>query len=174
MNSLDVKIQKSFPGESVYKTQKRYNVFSGMTLPSFIKDWLIKKYTNETGQLDTNGLLSFMEKHIPHKKMNIKNRLRTHREEVTILTRFIIENDIRNDTLRFSIPDLGIKTNEGRIPEYVARKNKELKDGEIWGVITMAYCPPQGKEKGVIELIKFKPFKPYVVDLEYFKNARKS
>ena len=174
MNLLDRKIQEFFPGESVNKTPKRYRVFSGINLPSFIKDWLIKKFTDDNGELDTDGLLTFMDKHIPHKKSNIKSRLRTHREEVTILTRFIVENDIRNDVLKFSIPDLGIKTNEGRIPEYVAKKYKELKDGEIWGVITMAYCPPQGKEKGVVELIKFKPFKPYHVDLEYYKNARKS
>lgn len=174
MNSLDRKIQQSFPGESVNKTPRRYRVFAGINLPSFIKDWLIKKFTYDNGDLDTEGLLSFIDKHIPHKKSNIKSKLRTHREEVNILTRFIVENDIRNDVLRFSIPDLGIKTNEGRIPEYVAKKYKELKDGEIWGVITMAYCPPQGKEKGVVELIKFKPFQPYHVDLEYFKNARKS
>ena len=173
MNNLDRKIQEYFPGESVYKIPSRYSVFSGKTLPSFIKDWLIKKYTDGNGELDKESLLSFMAKHIPQKKSNIRNRLRTHREEVTILTRFLVENDIRNDRLHFSIPDLGIKLNEGRIPEYVAKKYKELKDGEIWGVITLIYISPQGKEKGYIELIKFKPFKPYNVDLEFFKDVRK-
>jgi len=173
LNNLDKKIKQYFSGESVYKIPSRYNVFSGKTLPSFIKDWLIKRYTDSNGNLDSESLISFMNEHIPHKKSFIKNRLRTHREEITILTRFIVENDIRNDILKFSIPNLGIKPSEGRIPDYVAKKNKDLKDGEIWGVITLAYIPPQGKEKGVIELIKFKPFKPYKVDFAYFKNARK-
>ena len=173
MNELDTKIRSIFPGESINKIQSRYNVFSGKTLPSFIKDWLIKKYTYSDGNLDSEGLLSFMAQHIPNKGGAIKNRLRTHREEVTILSRFIIENDIRNDILRFSIPDLGIKPNEGRIPEHVGKKNKDLKDGEMWGVITLIYIPPQDGEKGVVELTKYKPFKPYNVDIEYFKEARK-
>lgn len=173
MENLDIKIRQAFPDESVYKVPKRYSVFAGKNLPSFIKDWLIKKYTDEFGELDSIGLLNFLDKHIPQKDSAIKTRLRTNREEITILTRFIVETDIQNDKLKFSIPDLGIKSNEGRIPDYIAKKNPELKDGEIWGVISLAYIPPEGKEKGVIELVNFKPFKPYKVDLEYYKQARK-
>ncbi len=173
MNPLDEKIRTNFPDESVYKIPERYSVFSGKNLPSFIKDWSIRKYTDEEGNLDSHGLLVFLEKHIPHKESDIKNRIRTHGEEVTILTRFIVEIDILHNALKFSIPDLGIKANEGRIPDYVARRYKELREGEIWGVITLAYIPPEGKDKGAIELVEFKPFKPYDVDLEYFRNARK-
>jgi len=172
MNKLDIKIKQTFPDESVYKIPKRYSIFNGKNLPSFIKDWLIKKYTDDLGELDTNGLLNFLDKHIPQKDSAIKNRLRTHGEEITILTRFIVEEDIQNNKLRFSIPDLGIKSNEGKIPDYIAKKNSELKDGEIWGVISLAYIPPEGKEKGIIELVNFKPFKPYKVDLEYYKQTR--
>lgn len=173
MNNLDIKIKQVFPEESVYKIPKRYNIFSGKNLPSFIKDWLIKKFTDDYGELDSDGLLRFLERHIPQKDSAIKNRLRTHREEVTILTRFIVENDIQHDKLKFAIPDLGIKSSEGRIPDYIAKKNPDLKDGEIWGVITLTYIPPEGKEKGIIELVNYKPFKPYTVDSEYFKSARK-
>jgi len=173
MENLDIKIKQVFPEESVYKIPKRYNIFNGKSLPSFIKDWLIKKFTDDFGELDSDGLLRFLERHIPQKNSAIKSRLRTHREEVTILTRFIVENDIQHDRLKFAIPDLGIKSNEGRIPDYIAKKNPDLKDGEIWGVITLAYIPPEGKEKGIIELVNYKPFKPYTVDSEYFKTARK-
>lgn len=174
MSQLDEKIRQVFPDESVYKIPERYSIFSGRTLPSFIKDWLIRKFTDEHGNLDTHGLLSFLEEHIPHKDSDIKNRLRTHQEEITILTRFIVETDIVRNVLRFSIPDLGIKNNEGRIPDYIAKRFKEhLREGEIWGVISLAYIPPDGKQTGAVELVNFKPFKPYEVDLEYFRNARK-
>jgi len=173
MDNLDIKIKQVFAEESVYKVPKRYTIFNGKNLPSFIKDWLIKKFTDDSGELDSESLLSFLERHIPQKNSAIKNRLRTHREEITILTRFIVENDIQHDKLKFSIPDLEIKSNEGRIPDYVAKKNPDLKDGEIWGVITLVYIPPEEKEKGTIELVNYKPFKPYSVDLEYFKSARK-
>ena len=174
MNKTELKIKQNFPEESLYKSKDRYNVFSGKILPSFIKDWLIKKFTDSNDNLDSSALINFMEKHIPLQKNNIKSQLRTHREEMTILTRFIVENDIRNNILKFSIPDLGIKSNEGRIPDYIAKKYPEIKDGEVWGVITLVYIPPIDKEKGIIELIKFTPFKPYNVDLDYYRNARKS
>jgi ATP-dependent Lon protease len=113
--------------------------FAGKNLPSFIKDFLIKRYTDNYGKLDRNGVLKFLEDHIPSKDNNLKNRLRTHREEVTVLARLIVETDLKNDRLLFSIPDLGIKPSEGRIPDHIAKKNKELKDGELWGVITLIY-----------------------------------
>lgn len=172
MNTLDEKIKKAFPDESVIKIPQNYSVFAGKNLPSFIKDFLIKRYTDSYGNLDRNGILKFLDDHIPNKDNNIKNRLRTHREEVTVLTRLIIETDLKNNKLLFSIPDLGIKLNEGRIPDHVAKKHKELKDGELWGVITLIYQPPLDKEKGYVELVNYKPFKPYKVDLDYFKAAR--
>jgi ATP-dependent Lon protease len=173
LNTLDEKIKAAFPVESVYKTAERYRAFSGKSLPSFIKDWLIKKYSDEYGALDKDGLSSFMDNHIPQEDSAIKNRLRTHREQVKLLTRFIVETDIKNDKLKFSIPDLGIKSSEGRIPDYISKKHKELKDGEMWGVITLSYIPPCDSEPGVIELVEFKPFKPYTVDIEYYRDARK-
>jgi ATP-dependent Lon protease len=173
LNTLDEKIRQSFPDESVIKIPENYSVFAGKNLPSFIKDFLIKRYTDSYGILDRNGVLKFLEDHIPSKENDLKNRLRTHREEITVLTRFIIETDLKNDKLLFSIPDLGIKSSEGRIPDHVAKKNKELKDGELWGVITLVYQPPMDREKGYVELINYKAFKPYKVDLEYFREARK-
>ena len=173
MKTLEEKIKYNFPDESVHKDPQNYSVFAGTNLPSFIKDYLIKRYTDDFGYLDREGILRFLEHHIPNKDNDIKNKLRTHREEVTILTRFIVETDLKNDKLLFSIPDLGIKSSEGRIPDHIARKHSELKDGELWGVVTLIYQPPLGKEKGFVELINYKAFKPYRVDLDYYKNARK-
>lgn len=174
MTTLDEKIKDTFPDESVYKMPERYSVFSGKNLPSFIKDWLIKKYTdNDDGNLDTHGIKSFLDDHIPQKDSRIKGRLTNDNEEVVILSRIIVEPDIRAGVLRFSIPDIGIKLNEGVIPSYIAKKHPELKGGELWGVVKLAYRPPDGKEKGVVELVEYKPFKPYAVDLDYYKNIRK-
>jgi len=173
LSTFDEKIKQAFPDESVIKIPQNYSVFAGKNLPSFIKDFLIKRYTDSYGNLDRNGVLKFLEDHIPSKDNDLKNRLRTHREEVTVLTRFIVETDLKNDKLLFSIPDLSIKSSEGRIPDHVAKKNKELKDGELWGVVTLIYQPPEGKEKGYVELVNYKAFKPYKVDLDYFRSARK-
>lgn len=173
MKTLDEKITNAFPEESVIKIPQNYSVFAGKNLPSFIKDYLVKRYTDKSGILDKRSILKFLEDHIPSKDNDLKNRLRTHREDVKVLTRFIVETDLKNDRLLFSVPDLGIKSNEGRIPDHIAKKNKELKDGELWGVITLVYQPPADREKGYIELVEYKAFKPYRVDLDYYREARK-
>ncbi len=172
MNELDKKIRDTFIDESVYKISERYSVFSGKNLPSFIKDWLIKKFTDSDGTLDKNGLLNFMDEHLPQKDNKIKGRLINDGDDITVLARLIVEPDVKSGILRFAIPDMGIKLNEGKIPSYIAKKYNSLKGGEVWGVVKLVYTPPQGKDKGIIEITDFKPFKPYDVDIEYFRNAK--
>jgi len=147
--------------------------FSGQNLPSFVKDWLIKRYTDENGELDVQGLKSFLSNHIAHKGSKIKGILINDLKEITLLARIIVEPDIKSGILRFSIPDIGIKLNEGRIPQYIARKYPELKGGEVWGVVKLVYIPPEGIQRGMIEIVDYKPFKPYEVDIEYFRENRR-
>jgi len=173
MKELDKKIREIFMDESVNKIPERYHVFSGKNLPSFIKDWVTKKFTDSDGILDKEGLLKFLDAHIPQKNSKIKGRLINDGEEVNILARLIVEPDVKTGILKFSIPDMGIKLNEGRVPSYIAKKYPELKGGEVWGVVRLAYTPPQGREKGIIEFTDYKPFKPYEVDIEYFRDNRK-
>lgn len=168
----DRKIQEIFKEETVLKTPKNYGVFSGQNLPSFVKDWLIKRYTYENGELDIQGLKSFLNNHIARKGSKIKGTLMDS-QEITLLARIIVEPDIKSNVLRFSIPDIGIKLNEGSIPQYVARKHPELKGGEVWGVVKLVYMPPEGTQRGIIEIADYKPFKPYEVDIEYFRENRK-
>lgn len=173
METIGTKIRTVFSDLAVCKNKNNYNVFSGRNLPSFVKDFLIKKHIDEQGNVDKNAILKFLDTHLPKSGSDILKSLQTKQETVTILTRFIVVTDLNQDKMRFAIPDLGIKSSNGIIPKYIASKHEELKDGEIWGVVTLCYAPPMGKEKGYVEMIKFNPFKPYTVDLEYFKSCRK-
>lgn len=173
MDALDKKILKVFPEESVYKNSRKYNIFSGYTLPSFVKDWLVKKFTDENGDLDDDSLKIFLNEHIAHKESNLKGHLINDYSEITILARIIIVPDIKSGILRFAIPDVGIKSNEGQIPQHIAKKYPELKGGEVWGVVKLFYSPPDLKQKGRIEIADYKSFKPYEVDLDYFITKRR-
>lgn len=173
MTELDNKIHDIFPEESIYKTPTRYNMFAGVNLPSYIKDWLIKRYSDEKENVDKEALFAFLEKHIPTKDSDIKSRLMKG-ETIQILVRIIVESDLKSGLFKFSIPDIGIKSNEGRISDYVMRSQKgNLKEGENWGIVTLEYVQPEGREKGYADLVKFKPFKPYSPDLDYYCEARK-
>lgn len=120
MTELDQKIRDIFPEESIYKTATHYNMFNGINIPSFIKDWLIKRYSDENENVDKQALFSFLDKHIPSKDSDIKSRLMKG-ETIQILARIIVESDLKTGLFKFSIPDIGIKSNEGRINDYVMR-----------------------------------------------------
>ncbi|WP_288579392.1 BREX system Lon protease-like protein BrxL [uncultured Methanobrevibacter sp.] len=172
VHSLDEKIKTIFPEESVLKNSDKYSVFSGFSIPSFVKDWLIKMFTDENDELDENGLKKFITNNLANNQKHVKGTLITDNKEVTLLARIVVEPDIKTGKLRFSVPDAGLKMNECEIPDYVVRDNPELKGGEVWGIITLDYLIPSGKEKGVILLEKFKSFKPYSVDVDYFASKR--
>ena len=133
----------------MHKTPDRYSLFSGVNVPSFIKDWLIKKFSTEE-EIDTEGLYSFIQRHIPTKDSNIRSKL-LNGDIVQILARIIFESDIKSGEYRFQIPDIGIKSGEGKVSPYLARQEGLLKEGENWGVVTMQYVAPEGKEKGYAE-----------------------
>lgn len=173
MKEISNKIKQVFPDLSVLKNPDNYSVFNGRNLPSFVKDYLIKKFVNTEGELDNIGITRFLNEHIPAKGSDVKSMLRTDRITLNLLTRFTVTTDIKKNKLRFSIPDLGIAGNDGLIPDYVAEQNKdEFRDGEKWGVIKLVYQPPMGKEPGYVELAGYKPFRPYRVDLDYFRECR--
>jgi ATP-dependent Lon protease len=173
MTDLDIKIRDIFSEESIFKDPNKYNIFAGVNLPSFIKDWLIKRYTDETERIDIKSLFIFLEKHIPKKDSDIKSRL-IKGESIKILARIVLESDLKTGLFKFSIPDIGIKSNEGRVSLFVMTSQKGIiKEGENWGILTLDYVQPEGKEKGYAELVDFKPFKPYNPDYDYYCEARK-
>lgn len=173
MTELDKKIRDIFPEESIYKTPTRYNMFAGVNIPSFIRDWLIKRYSNEQENVDKEALFAFLERHIPVKDSDIKSRL-IKGETIQILVRVIVESDLKTGLFKFSIPDIGIKSSEGRVNEYVMRSTQSMvREGENWGIVTLEYVRPENGDKGYAELVKFKPFKPYAPNVEYYCEARK-
>ena len=173
MNKIGQKIKQVFPDIAILKDQDNYSVFNGRNLPSFVKDFLIRKHIDSDGNLNKEAIFAFLDKHIPDDNNVVKNRL-LRQEQVQLLTRFIIESDIKGSKVRFAIPDAGIKSNEAVIPDYVVNQHKDdLIDGEKWGVIKLIYIPKAGKENGYIELADYKPFRPYKVDLQYFRDCRK-
>lgn len=170
------KIRQRFSSVAIYKDPASTNsLFAGRNLPSFVKDFILKKYINTDGSVRREELTAFLDKVIPHKQETVKERLNAG-EEVKVLTRFIIYIDLVRGVRRFSIPDLGIKLNEGQIPEYVYRKHQgELVDGEKWGIIKLTVLPDDDGKKNHVEMVEYTPFKPYrSVDVDFFREARKA
>ena len=176
LTPLEKKIAEIFTEESVYKDDKVRAIFSGVNLPSFIKDWLLKRYFDlENGKVDKEGILAFLDKYIPQGKKRgeqiVGYLISNPGETIKLLTRVLVEPDIKSGKIKFTLPDLGsVKGWRAFIPKYLAREYNELKGGETWGVITLTFV--KEKKDGYIEMVDFKPFKPYEVDLDYYISAR--
>ncbi len=174
MTQLDEKIKDIFVEESVYKDDRVRAIFSGWNIPSFIKDWLINRYTDKmSGKIDKEGILEFLERYMPWR--GLKGELVNHPyRSYKVLARIITEPDVKKGIIRFHIPDLGIKPEEGIVSSKLLsnREGKHLSMGEFWGVCELTYVKEVDKP-GYIELSNFKPFKPYKVNLDYYVEARK-
>ena len=169
------KIRQHFTAMSIYKDPASTNsLFAGRNLPAFVKDYLLKRFLNtQTGDIDRLGLTAFLDKVIPAKQGSVKDRLQSG-EEVTLLARFIVYIDIVKNERQFAIPDYGIKQREGLIPDYVYSRNPgEFVEGEKWGIIKLCLLPDLDGRKNHIQMVEFKPFKPYSsVDVNYFAEVR--
>lgn len=174
--ALSNKIREQFSAMAIYKDPtSTSSLFAGRNLPSFVKDFLLKRYISPDGSVDREKLTAFLDAVIPTNQSSVKDRLDCG-EELTLLTRFIVYIDLVRGIRRFSIPDMGIKQNEGQIPEYVYKAHMgELVDGEKWGIIKLALLPDDDGKKNHVEMVDYKPFKPYKsVDIGYLINARES
>ena len=100
MTNLDKKVLNIFTDECIYKSPSIYSCFGGYNIPSFIKDWLLKRYSASVGKPDINKIKEFLQKHIPSKDDDIKNRL-LQNERVKVLVRVLVEVDIKTNIYKF-------------------------------------------------------------------------
>lgn len=174
-DEISQKIRQHFSAMSIYKDPaSTSSLFAGRNLPAFVKDFLLKRYLNiQTGEVDKMALTQFLDKVIPTKQGSVKDRLQNG-EEVTLLARFVVYIDIVKNERQFAIPDYGIKQREGLIPEYVYSRNPgEFVEGEKWGIIKLCLLPDDDGKKKHIQMVDYKPFKPYSsVDISYLAEAR--
>jgi len=169
------KIRQLFVKMCIYKDPTSTNsLFAGRNLPSFVKDFLLRRYLDfETGAIDHAQLTQFLNQVIPAQQGSVKDRLQGG-EEVTLLARFVVYINIVKNERQFAIPDYGIKQNEGIIPPHIYEKYKgEFVDGEKWGIIKLCMLPDDDGKRNHIQIVGYKPFKPYTVDVNYFAEVRR-
>jgi ATP-dependent Lon protease len=172
------KLKECFDEMVVYKDLKKSNFFSALSLPSFLRDWLLKKFEDKDGNFDIEEVSNFIHEYLPKKDewISIKNRIIVENERVKFLTKISVDINIKNQEITFSLPDFGL-TNKETIIEpdvWYGCKDELVKGKETWGVIELGYRLPDEERKlpGRIKLTSFTDFCPYSIDLDYYKEAR--
>lgn len=183
------KLRNCFDEMVVYKDLKKSNFFSALSLPSFMRDWLLKRFENGDGRFDSEELAQFVRVYLPRKDdwTAIKNRIVIESERVKFLAKVSVDIDIKTGEVSFLLPDFGLASKDTIIEDMIWRDCKQDLVGgrETWGIVELGYRPPEdgsigfgggkgkGGDRGKIKLTAFKTFCPYTIDVEYYKEARK-
>ena len=179
---MERKLKNFFADMVVYKDMKHNNFFSALSLPSFMRDWLLTRHEDEDGKFDAAEISEFVRRFIPRKDAwkTIKSRIVMDSEHVRLLAKISIDIDVASGAASFSLPDFGLQSKETMIDDVTwSRYKNDLVNGrEVWGMIELGYRPPnyevRPKIPGKIRLLKFQNFCPYTIDLDFYKDARKN
>ena len=190
---LHDKLRDCFDEMVVYKDLQKTNFFSALSLPAFMRDWLLKKFEDEDGEFDKDELLRFVKKFIPRKDdwTAIMNRIIVENEKVKFLAKVSINIDIKTGEVSFALPDFGLGFKDTIIESHVwdVCKDDLVKGKDVWGMVELGYRSPddfdfefeyekktskaKNSKAGKITLVSFKNFCPYRIDLDQYKDARK-
>jgi ATP-dependent Lon protease len=174
------KLKNCFDEMVVFKDLKTSNFFSALSLPSFMRDWLLRRFENESGMFCEDELVSFIREYIPRKDdwRSIKNRIIKENDRVKILAKISVDIDIRTSEVSFALADFGLTAKETIIEDIVweSCKHDLVKGRESWGMLELGYRPPNDsvtpKQPGKIRLVSFKNFCPYSIEPDYYKDIR--
>ena len=93
---MDEKLRNVFETMVVFKDLKHSNFFSALSLPSFMRDWLLKRFADGEGNFDMDKMTQFIKRNIPRKEdwNAIKSRIVKDNEHVRLLAKISADIDI--------------------------------------------------------------------------------
>ena len=173
------KVKEIFADMVVLKNPERAEFFKNLSLPSYMRDWLVMKFSDEEGEIDYDSILRYVRQYIPNREDYEQFKYdMVNGETVRFLARVRVSVDIKSGKTMFELPDFGgTKAGAfGEVTNEVVNRWKEtlLKESENWGIIELVWGKDfsSNRAKGMVKLIEYNPFCPYTVDLDYYKNAR--
>lgn len=182
MNTTEAKLRKAFPDMSVYKSAKRAKQFAALSLPSYLRDWLVMRFADSDGQVDMGQLHGYVRQAIPRRDdwEPLKSRMVTLGESIRFLAKVRVEIDVSTGEGLFGLPDFGFPRSRFEAvvtPPLLRDKRDDLlrTAGEAWGAIELEWRVESvggGPEQGHLFMTDFRPFRPYRVETEFFQQAR--
>ncbi len=181
-NPNENKLRRVFPDMAVYKSAKRSKQFAALSLPSYLRDWLVMRFADASGQIDMDEVHGYVLQTIPRREdwEALKSRMVNLGEAVRFLAKVQAEVDIKSGEGLFSLPDFGFprRRYEAIIASRLVREKQEdllRSAGEAWGVIELEWRQQRlgnGPEEGRVVMTDFRPFRPYRVELDFYQHSR--
>ncbi len=177
---LEDKIREVFADMVVLKDPQRSEYFSNLSIPSYMRDWLVMKFSDDDGTIDYDSVRRYIKRYIPNREDFEQYKFQmVNGETVQFLARVRVSVDVKSGKTLFELPDFGgARGGAAGVVSYAVAEQWQdtlLHESENWGIITLTWTMEgtPSKPKGVISMIGYKPFCPYSVDLEFYREARK-
>lgn len=151
--------------------------FGSRAIPTYVREWIISHYLDDSTELTEMArqkIANFVQKYVPDKsqKETIKNQL-FEQMEVQFLDNFSVYVNLEKGDRYLNIPFLD-ENAAFAIPQIV-QDNEMLLSSGLWGVGKLYYVPKNDDNpRGQIWMREFRPFQLANMDLEYFRECRKS
>ncbi len=176
---LEDKVKDVFADMVVLKDPQRSEYFSNLSIPSYMRDWLVMKFSDEDGEVDYDSVRRYIKRYIPSREDFEQYKFQmVNGETVQFLARVRVSVDVKSGKTLFELPDFGGSRGgaAGVVSYDVAEEWQAtlLHESENWGIITLTWTMEgtPSKPKGVISMVGYRPFCPYSVDLDFYREAR--
>lgn len=176
---LEDKIREQFADMVVLKDPQRSEYFSNLSIPSYMRDWIVMKFSDEDGNIDFESVNRYIKKNIPnHEDFEQYKFQMVNGEIVKFLARVRVSVDVKKGKTVFELPDFGGSRGgaSGVVAYDVANKWQSvlLHESENWGIVTLSWMMEgtSSKPNGVITMVDYRPFCPYSIDLDFYREAR--
>ena len=114
---LEEKVRDIFADMVVLKNPERTEFFSNLSLPSYMRDWLVMKFSDDDGSIDYDSVLRYIRQYIPSREDFEQFKFEmVNGETVRFLARIRVNVDIKSGKTLFELPDLVV-----HVPEHLGR-----------------------------------------------------
>lgn len=175
---MEEKLKQYFGDMLVYKSPMNSKFFSALSLPSFMRDWLVMRFSDAEGQIDKEEVSDYIKRTIPKKEQwnDFLVDMLHNNQAVRFLTKVKIDFDTAKRLALFSLPEFGVpkKKGEAVVEWQVIEENREylLSPTEVWGIVKLQCDLDDDEKKTIFKMVDFTPFCPYSIDLEFYQERR--
>ena len=176
---IEDKVRDIFADMVVLKDPQRSEYFSNLSIPSYMRDWIVMKFSDDEGNIDYDSIRRYIKRYIPGKDDFEQYKFQmVNGETVQFLARVRVTVDVKTGKTVFELPDFGGSRGgaNGVVSPDVAEEWQDtlLRESENWGIISLMWTMEgtASRPKGVISMVGYRPFCPYEIDLDFYREAR--
>ena len=109
------KLKQYYGDMLVYKSSANSKFFSALSLPSFMRDWLVMRFSNSEGVINKQEVSDYVKRVIPKKEQwnEYLVDLLHNDQTARFLAKVKIDFDAKTKTALFSLPDFEVPKKKG-------------------------------------------------------------